>query len=72
MQVDEDRLSKVEARCSGQALQLARTLRSHSTFPQLLDSLERMHGTIFRGDVEQAFRDLSKPPEEKSDRNPSG
>jgi hypothetical protein len=55
-----DRLKILEARCSGFAAELLRDLEGHPKFPELVSKLEQIEGTLYRGDVEQAFYELTK------------
>ena len=62
MAQEDDRLKALEARSSGFAVELLRQLTAHPGFTELVDKLERIEGPVFRGDVEEAFYQLSKPP----------
>ena len=59
---EDDRLKALEARSSGFAVELLRQRTDHPRFPEVIDKLERIEGPVFRGDVEEAFYQLSKPP----------
>lgn len=59
----EDRFRMLEARCSPFAAELLRQLRTHAKFPELMQRLEEIEGTIFRGDIEQIFAELTSKPE---------
>jgi len=51
----DDRVAKLEARCSPQAEAFLHDLRGHPEFAQLVSKLETIGGPIFRDDVEHAL-----------------
>jgi len=50
----------LESRCSGFALELLRHLGGHPKFPELIVSLEKIQGLLYRTDIEQEFFALVK------------
>ena len=55
----EDRYRIVEARCTAFAKELLLELKKHPQFPKVIERLEQIQGTIYRGDVEAAFLAVS-------------
>lgn len=56
--VGDDRVAKVEVKCSLSALQFLTDLRSHPRFAHVIARLESIHDTISRADVEDALASL--------------
>ena len=55
----EDRIAKLEAKCSPSARDFLRQLRMHPSFADLLAKLESIESTVFRGDIEEALEALN-------------
>ena len=62
MATGQERIAVQETRCSPSARELLRELRGHPRFAELVSKLEEIDGTIFRGDIEEAFAALVKAP----------
>ena len=55
----QQRLKKLESRCSDWALEFLRQLEGHLKLPLLLTELEQIHGKIYRVDIEGIFLKLT-------------
>jgi len=62
MATGQERIAVLEARCSPGAREFLRELSGHPKFSELVGKLEAIHGTLFRGDIEEAFAALVKGP----------
>lgn len=60
LEFPEDRVAKLEARCSPSALEFLCQLKTHPCFTDLLQKLESIPFTVFRSDVEEAYLALTK------------
>jgi len=56
----QERFAILEARCSPSARELLRGLGGHPKFADLIRKLETIEGTLFSGDIEEAFVALIK------------
>jgi hypothetical protein len=55
----ENRIAKLEAKCSPSAREFLRQLRMHPSFADLVAKLESIESTVFRGDIEEALEALN-------------
>jgi hypothetical protein len=60
MAFGQERIAILEARCTPSARELLRGLRGHPKFAELISKLETIEGTLFSGDIEEAFVALIK------------
>jgi hypothetical protein len=62
MATGQERIDVLETRCSPSAREFLHELRGHPKFSELVSKLEAIYGTLFRGDIEDAFATLVKGP----------